>query len=641
MDDPFKIKQEDKNIRDGNLEGFNQRRYAGNYWPPEENWAGPIVLPMEKKSLNIFIFLMIAVSTIVFGRIFWLQVFSGHEFRNMAEGNRIRVETIKADRGLIYDRYQTPLVKNTPNFSLIITPLDLPKNKETRIEIVKKTLSFLGESLDNSTKEEVSKLTADQPNQSVYPVVLKDNLSYKEAIKLKLEELPGVSVIVEPKRQYSDPTYFSHVIGYMGKITPEELADNKEYSMTDSLGKTGLELNYENILKGENGETNIEVDSLGREKRIASQKIPQTGQDLILTIDAGLQKKVTDVLSHYIKTAGARAGSAVAIDPRNGEILAIVSWPTFDNNIFIQASAGDFKNLIEDPYKPLFFRAISGQYPSGSIFKPIEIAAAFAEGIINEKTTILSTGGVRIGQWFFADWKAGGHGVTDFKKALAESVNTFFYYIGGGFGNFKGLGPEKIIQYAELFGLNSKTGVDLKGEATGFLLTPDYKENVQKQPWYIGDTYHLSIGQSNILVTPIQVANYTAAIANGKTLFQPRLVKEIDNPETGQKIIIQPQIIRENFIDAKYLELVREGMRQTITTGSARSLNTLPIQVAGKTGTAQVEGKGNHAWFTCFAPYENPEIALTILVENGGEGSSFAAPAAKEILSWWAEQKKK
>ena len=291
-----------------------------------------------------------------------------------------------------------------------------------------------------------------------------------------------------------------------------------------------------------------------------------------------------------------------------------------------------------DPNAPLFSRAWAGSFPSGSVIKPIIAAAAFSEGLINRQTTFFSSGGLQINTWFFPDWKAGGHGVTNVVKALAESVNTFFYIIGGGYENFVGLGLEKISEYLKKFGLANTVGIDLPGETAGFIPSREWKEDVKKERWYIGDTYNLSIGQGDLLVTPLQVANYTAIIANGGTSYQPHLVKRMINAETKEKIDIAPRIIEKNVLPDSILSIVREGMRATITSGSAQSLNSLPVAVAGKTGTAQWSSKYSpHAWFTGFAPYDDPQIVLTILIEEGGEGSHVAVPVAREVFGWWAK----
>jgi len=403
----------------------------------------------------------------------------------------------------------------------------------------------------------------------------------------------------------------------------------------DLIGRTGLELYYEKELKGKDGQNKIEINALGQTEKVVSQTLPKDGQDIILTIDLDLQEYIDKILKKYIKLANSQAGTIIVSNPSNGEILAMLSYPSYDNNIFIQNNDSEYQRLSQDPDKPFIFRALVGEYPPGSIIKPLLAIAGLSEGIITPQTNIFSSGGIRIGQWFFPDWKKGGHGNTNLTKALAESVNTFFYYLGGGFKDFKGLGPQKIREYLSVFGLTKKTGIDLPGEKKGFIATPEWKMDHKNEPWYIGDTYHLSIGQGDILVTPLQVSNYTMALANNGTLFVPHIVKAFQNPVDATIKNKPLQIANQDLFNVEYFKLVKKGMREAVLRGSARRLNDLAIKVAGKTGTAQVGGnKPPHAWFIGFAPYDNPEIALTILIENGGEGSAIAIPAAKEIFSF-------
>jgi penicillin-binding protein 2 len=284
-------------------------------------------------------------------------------------------------------------------------------------------------------------------------------------------------------------------------------------------------------------------------------------------------------------------------------------------------------------------RALSGTYPSGSTIKPMIAAAALEEGIINQNTTFLSTGGIYYDKWFFPDWKAGGHGLTNVRRALAESINTFFYIIGGGYKDFNGLGVEKMKKYVELFGLGNKLGIDLPSEAPGLIPDQEWKEKVKKEEWYIGDTYHFAIGQGDVLVTPLQMAFATSVFANGGTLYSPHVVKEIISDVSGPTFV-KPQVIRENFIDKKNIEIVRQGLRQAVTSGSATKLQNLKVSSAGKTGTAEgATGRPPHAWFTGFAPYFDSEIVITVLVEEGGEGSGIAQDVSFEFLNWYFGRK--
>jgi len=429
-------------------------------------------------------------------------------------------------------------------------------------------------------------------------------------------------------------------MGYCGKITSEELKKNPEYLMTDYIGKTGLEASYEKYLHGKDGKQKVEVDSSGNIKKDLGVDLPENGADLRLGIDADLQKKIYDSLKTMTEATKTKTAAAVAIDPKNGEVLALVDIPSYDNNLFARGiSADDYKNLISDESKPMFNRAVSGEYPPGSTLKPLVAAAALEEGTINSETSIDCHGGIRIGSYNFPDWKT--HGVTDVRKAIAESCDVFFYAVGGGWGNIPALGIDKIKKYASEFGFGKPLGIDIPGESSGLIPDQVWKLNHFGEKWYTGDDYHCAIGQGFDTVTPLQLASYTAAVANGGTVWKPHLVKSIKDSD-GSEEKIEPKILARNFISPANIEIVREGMRQAITSGSAQQLNDLGTAVAGKTGTAQFGEEGKtHGWFISFAPYNNPQIAMAVLVEGGGEGHSTALPVTKEVYKWYFEERNK
>lgn len=620
------------------------------------------------------LFILLALFIIV-SRSVWLQVVKGDYYRLLAEGNRLRAETIEPKRGIIYTQDLRPLVRNKANFVLYLRPIDLPKNELVRDDLIRKISAVLDEdkttaikastAIYNNSNDNIS-LVTDTPSfskikellssvkigslESYQPLFIADNIDYDKAMLLEIElpSWPGVFLSSKTRREYLLPSATStpvigenslaHILGYTGKINDKELEEmGSDYSLIDYIGKAGLEYSWEKELKGKAGSKNIEVDALGRQKKIINEVAAVDGSNLQLSLDLDLQEKAEEVTKSYITKAGLKRASVIIMNPNNGEILALVSLPAYDNNLFAKGiSQEDYNKFLNNKDQPLFNRSISGEFPSGSTIKPIFAAGALQEGVITENTSFLSNGGLRIGEWFFPDWKAGGHGMTNVRKALAESVNTFFYYIGGGYQDFKGLGLSGLVKYSRLFGLGELTGIDLYGERKGFVPTQAWKEEIKNEPWYIGDTYHFAIGQGDVIVTPLQVANYTAAIANGGTLYKPHLVSKVLNTNNQVVKEIIPEIIRSDFISASNLQIVREGMRQTITSGSARSLSIVPVAVAGKTGTAQWSTKkGPHAWFIGFAPYEKPTIAITVLVEEGVEGSTMAAPIARDILKWY------
>lgn len=608
----------------------------------DKDFLGVVV---SSKKLNLFLLLIFAGLFILLGQAGYLQIFKGKYYREMAEGNRIRLERSKAERGIIYDRNLKLLVKNVPNFSLIVTPADLPKDKDKRTQIINRLAEIVGDDSNKIVQ------TIDQNSHSYQPLILKENLDYEKAIQIEIESenMSGVKLEIGVRREYLNEANdgqkalsLSHILGYEGKITKEEIeADkSKEYFSTDYIGKTGVESYYEDVLKGKDGKKQIEVDALGKEKKVIAVADPQKGNNLVLTIDFDLQEKLEQILNEHLKTNGKARGTAVVLDPETGEILALVGLPSFDNNIFARGiSEEEYHSLINDSNQPLFMRALSGTYPSGSTIKPMIAAAALEEGIINQNTTFLSTGGIYYDKWFFPDWKAGGHGLTNVRRALAESINTFFYIIGGGYKDFNGLGAEKMKKYVELFGLGNKLGIDLPSEAQGLIPNREWKEKVKKEEWYIGDTYHFAIGQGDVLVTPLQIAFATSVFANGGTLYLPHVVKEIISDVRGPTFV-KPRVIRENFIDKKNIEIVRQGLRQAVTSGSAAKLQNLKVSSAGKTGTAEgATGRPPHAWFTGFAPYLDPEVVITVLVEEGGEGSGIAQDVSFEFLDWYFGRK--
>lgn len=587
--------------------------------------------PFKRNGLVFFwLVILIAIFSLA-GRVFYLDFFRGDYYGEVSKGNRIRSIAIKAPRGDILDKYGKVLANNIPSLDAIIVPSDLPKDAGER----RKMAGGLADMLEmNSGNVEI--ILDSQDLKSLNPVLLKENISQNQALLLmeRNGEFSGVSVEKTAIRHYENGMIFSHLIGYDGKITHAEMKENPDYLMTDYIGKTGLEEKYEKDLRGKHGSTQVEVDSLGNIKKTIGVIDPVSGNDLLLNIDEGLQKKIYDSLNSILEKTGVKTAAAVAIDPRNGGILAMASLPGYDNNLFARGiSNEDYRILISDKSLPLFNRCIAGAYPPGSTLKPAVAAAALSENVISADTQVNCIGAINVGSWRFGDWKT--HGVTDIKKAIAESCDVFFYSVGGGYGNISGLGMSRMKKYENMFGFGNLTGVDLSGEAAGFIPDEDWKLNKIGEKWYIGDSYHAAIGQGYVTVTPLQLANYTAAIANGGTLYSPRIVSRIKKSGRGEEII-SPEIINQNFIRPDIMKVVREGMRQTVTDGTAQTLKTLPVSVAGKTGTAQFgTGDETHSWFISFAPYDNPEIAMAVIIPGGGEGHSIALPVTKEAYEWY------
>lgn len=582
---------------------------------------------------------------LIFGRVFFLQILRSDYYRNLAENNRVRIKPIPAERGLIYDRSGNQLIENVPSFLLSIVPQDLPQNADRRKAVIAQ-ISKIGGVNESDVETMVKKYSA----YSFESLTVKDNLDYESALSLYIQNanLPGIVIEKGTKRLYktsignSQVLSLSHVIGYLGKINEDELdeLDVQSYLPSDYLGKSGLEKSYEPALRGTYGRKKIEVNALGREQNVIAEEAPKPGRHLLLSLDLEAQAKMEDLVSSTMAANHWKRAAAIAMNPQNGEIIAMVSLPTFNDNDFSGGiSSEKYDSYLENSDQPLFNRAIAGTYPSGSTVKPLIAAAALQEGIIQPNTSFLSSGGLQIDKWFFKDWKAGGHGITNVTKALAWSVNTFFYYIGGGYKTFVGLGADKIVEYLKKFSLSNKTGIDLPGESSGFLPSKAWKEETKNEMWYIGDTYNLSIGQGDLLVTPLQVAVWTSAVANGGKVIRPHLVSAIIDPVSNTAHPRQTEYLGKDIVSATNMETVRQGMRECVVYGSCAPLKDLPFTSGAKTGTAQwSKTLSDHAWFTAFAPFRQPKIVVTIIIEEGKEGSTAAQPIAKRFLEWWGEK---
>lgn len=596
--------------------------------------------PYERYSWRVLGVLGAIVCAIVSVRLAYLQIIQADVYVSQSEGNRVEVERIMPLRGIITDSSGTPLVKNVSNFELIVEGARVHAKNDTIDTVFGDVRDLLSFSDDQYAAWLAQSIDARED------IIMQDDIPYADALRLMSRVRDSIHLRIETayRREYPYGEIFSHVLGYNGRINAEEYAalSSTGYALIDDVGKTGVEKVYESSLRGTPGVRRFEVDNRGRRIGLISTVDAIPGVQLELGIDTALQQKAYDTLKRVVDENGFPGGSVVAIDPNTGRVRALVSYPSYNNNDFVGGIDVDtYQSYSQDERLPLFHRALSGQFPSGSVFKPIVAAAALETGIASARTTVNSVGGIEVGGARFPDWRAGGHGITDVYRAIAQSVNTYFYMVGGGSpdGSFKGLGPYKIAEYAESFGLGKRTGIDLPGEAKGFVPTPEWKEEFKNEPWYLGDTYHFSIGQGDLLVTPIQVATYTAAIANGGTLYSPRLAQAMVNMDTGERTEVPSVVVTEKVVSDSVMRVVRDAMHETVLSGSARMLLSLPVSSAGKTGTAQYDNNTkSHSWFTSFAPYDNPELVLTVMIEAGGAGSGMALPAAKEILQQYFSQ---
>lgn len=558
-----------------------------------------------------------------------LQVIEGDALRLVADQNRLQSIVDVAHRGRLYDRNGVVLAQNDPYYQFLAYTALLPEDESA----LRETLAPLVVSCSLLSEDLVARVYAAR-DQKETEFILAENISSSCALMyLSLAELPsGIRIEVNERRSYITNRIpsLSHVLGYTSGLSEEEYEEKRGlgYRPFDTVGKQGVERLFEERLRGNNGETLVEVDAQGGILRTLLRQDPLQGEDLTLSLDASLHAHIEQVLAQKLEGAPVQRASVVMMNPQTGEVLALVSYPSFDANFFVRGISQDmYSALVNDPNAPLFNRTIGSSYPAGSTIKILYAAGALTDGIITPSTTFVSTGGLWLGNRFFPDWRPGGHGVTNVYHAIADSVNTFFYAVGGGTGDFTGMGIERLMDWARTFGLGGKTGIGLSGESEGFLPSKAWKEEAKGEPWYIGDTYNVSIGQGDVLVNPLQVARVTAAIANGGDLITPVLLQGAQGARTN---IITPDIV----------EIVQQGMRDTVLSGTARSFQNLPVTSAGKTGTAQWSSVyADHSWFTGFAPYENPEVVITVMVEQGGE-FSLASPIAHDILAWYFSQER-
>ncbi len=592
---------------------------------------------LGRKRIFLLGMFMCSVIIFLFLRTFQLQIVLGNAYQQEALSNRIKRIPIEAPRGMIFSQDGQQLVWNISTFDAVIDAKNFSG---------KEKLLLMADTLNDDSKKIINEIISSKRiiSQSSEIVTFKDvPKEFALAIKTNQEELNGMEIVDGVTRFYPYGETFAHAIGYIGRISEEDLKMNPNYLSVESIGKSGVEMWYDEHLRGALGVQLIEVDSLGNKTKFLAIRKADMGNDLILTINFEFQKKIFEILQRKTHEINAYKACVIALNPKTGGVLAMVNIPSFDSNVFSGSMhESEFEQLTTDKNNPLFNRAISGTYPPGSIIKPVVALAALEEKIITDKTIIQDNGLIQVFNQYdssvvynFYGWNKAGLGPMNVYSAIAESSDIFFYTVGGGNGNISGMGINKLGEYFSSFNLGKRVGIDISGEAFGVIPTPAWKENVKNERWYLGDTYHVSIGQGDLLVSPIQAAVWTAAIANNGVAIKPHVgLYKVDSQNNRQ--IVDIEMLFSLNADKKNLEIVKKAMRQSVIDGSATALNTFPVEVAGKTGTAEFGGDDlTHAWFTCFAPYNDPEIVLTILVEGGGGGGAIAVPVAQEILSFW------
>lgn len=595
----------------------------------------PLVLDLREQPpsfytrLSVIALLILLTFSFLVSRLWQLQIEEGEHLRALSENNRLRLKRTPPLRGIIYDRHERVLVDNRPSFNVVIVPEDTPD--------LKATLSALSNYVTVSTTFTEGRLPRDRRRPPYEGIVLAKDVEWSTlaAVESHQLDIPGVSVEVSTKRYYPEGALAAHVLGYVGEVNRHELSRLPGYRMGDLIGKFGVEKKWESDLRGQGGGQQIEVDALGRRLRVLGEVEATAGQSLVLTLDKELQRAAETALD-------GREGAIVVLDVWTGEVLAMVSRPSFDPNLFARGiKLAEWRSLIESPLHPLRNRAIQGQYPPGSTFKILMAAAALEKGIVTPATRFFCPGGFPFGGRVFRCWKKGGHGSVDLRQAIAQSCDVYFYQVG------QRLGINAIAEYARRFGLGAPLGIPLAHEAAGLIPDAAWKKHVLGAPWYAGETLSVVIGQGYVTATPLQMAVATAAIANGGTVYRPSVVKRVLGDEGEPIREYTPEVIKKAGVRPQTLQLIRDGMYDVVNSpaGTGKKARLPDVLVAGKTGTSQVisgtRGKGtvlprhyrDHAWFVAFAPADAPEIAVSCVIEHAGEGGgAAAAPVVRQVL---------
>ena len=589
-----------------------------------------------KKKILIFAILVVVSFLCLWMRLWYLQILKWQYLTGLSEDNQVRIVALPAIRGMIKDRNGETLVSIRPAFNLYLTPEDA-RNLDSSLDKLAQRISLDQEKL----KKKIAQ------TKSFKEVLIKGDIPREEVafVEENNMSLPGIRIRAEPLRNYVFNNLASHTLGYLGEISKASMERLKDpaYRQGDFVGKNGLENIYESLLRGKKGYKEVEVDVSGRELKTLRKLSPESGNNLILTLDVKIQEELEKLMTETAEEN--MNGSVVVMKVQTGEIIAITSKPSFDPNKFAAGiSPKNWRDLVTDEWHPLQNRSIHGQYPPGSTYKIVTAIAGLGEGVIKPDTSIFCPGHFKLGRGRYRCWKKSGHGFMNLHDALVQSCDVYFYTIG------HRLGIDTIAKYAKRFGLGRSTRLGLSREKKGLVPTTQWKLLNKKEPWLLGETISASIGQGFNLVTPIQQVIMMAAVANRGILLKPYLVKRIEGPEGQLRQEFFPEIIGQIGVDPDHLEQVRMALRDVVNgaRGTGKKSRLKNIIVSGKTGTAQVvrmksdeeleKGEAipvkyrDHAWFVAFAPYEKPVLAVAIIVEHGGHGGATAGPIAGKIF---------
>ena len=582
----------------------------------------------QSRRIKIMAGIVTAVIMLLIARLAWLQIFQGPQYKKTAEQNRIRQVVSQAPRGTIYDRNGAVLVSNRPSFAVSVVPAEYTNPAAVTPVIA---------NITGLTVAEISDMLDAAADMPWTPVRLKRDVDTTVIARIEERrgELPGVVIEAIPVRYYLYNNLAAHIFGYVGNITGEEYSNRKQqgYRPNDLIGKDGLEREWEEVLRGIDGGLQVEVNALGEELQILGNKPAVPERSLVLTLDANLQKATEDILKYYIENSRkigqpAKGASAIVLDVKTGGVLAMASLPSYDPNLFAAGiTAKEWNKLISDPNYPLTNRSIQSTYPPGSVFKIITAAAALDMGLTNESEIFHDKGVYMLDGWSFYGWDKKGLGELNLAGALAWSSDPAFYELG------HRLGIDNLASYALTFGLGQKTGIKLLGEAAGIVPTQSWKIATYGEGWYPGETLIAAIGQGYYLVTPLQQALVLMAVANGGVVFRPMLVDKVLTTEGALQNKLEPEVMHTVYLKPEHWAVIRQGLVEVTTVGTgAAAFRNFPYKVAGKSGSAETGRGTTHSWFAAYAPADNPAVAVAVLVDEGGEGSSAAAPALRRIL---------
>jgi penicillin-binding protein 2 len=574
---------------------------------------------------------IIAMSALVTGalmvivcQLWYLQVLEGGRFQEASDKNRIRIRPIAAPRGILFDRNGLPLVDNRPAFTLSLIPREMDRDPLQRDAALGRLAALL-----RIPYQELRDAVAKTSPDSFLPVRIRRNLSMEEMQKVeewKLE-LPGVIVEVEPQRVYPNSRFAAHLLGYVREASDDQLKHGR-YRRGDMVGQSGLERLLDEFLRGKDGGERIEVDAMGRPMRLIQSTEPHPGAQVVTTVDRRIQEAAEKAMEGH-------AGAVVVMDPRNGDVLAMVSTPAFQIDRFTGSIDRDWwLRVMKDPEFPLLNRTIQSQYAPGSIFKIVVAAAGLQEKTLTPADRTYCNGEFQLGTWTFKDWKREGHGTVDALDAMRHSCNVFFYQAG------LKIGGAAIAKYAAAFGFGQPTGIDLGTEKFGLVPQPKARGRRGVAAFQAGDIVNMSIGQGQILVTPMQIARFMAAVANGGVLWKPRLVQRIERPERGVVWSDAGTVTGHVELNPAVWAFLRQSLWAVVNDEGTGAGARIPgLDIAGKTGTAQMIANSradrgqDHAWFASFAPVKDPEVVVVVLVERGGKGGQIAAPIARKIFN--------